>query len=133
MQWTLRYLRENPDADGWAMWYFILRDVPGGKRLAIGNGGFKGKPSADGTVEVGFSVIESYQRQGLATEAVSALLGWAFIHPEVSRVIAHTMPDLAPSIRVLVKIGFRFTGKGSEEGSVRYELLREAFEQDTSF
>jgi RimJ/RimL family protein N-acetyltransferase len=133
MQWMLRYLRENPDAGGWMMWYFILLDGPGGKPLVIGNGGFKGKPSTDGTAEVGYSIMESHQRQGYGTEAASALIGWAFIHPHITRVIAETLPDLTPSIRLLEKIGFRFVRKGSEEGVVRYELLREAYEQDTSF
>jgi len=133
MQWTLRYLRDNPDAIGWTMWYFILRDGPDGKPIAVGNGGFKGKPSTGGIVEVGYSIMENHQGNGYATEAVSVLIGWAFMHPEVNKIIVHTLPGLTASIRVVEKIGFSFVGKGSEEGTIRCELFREAFEQDTSF
>ena len=68
---------------------------------AIGNGGFKGRPDADGSVEVGYSVMENYQRNGFAPEAVEALVDWAFGYREVQRVIAQTLPELRPSIRVL--------------------------------
>ena len=133
MEWMLRYLQHNSDSNGWSMWYFVLRDGPGGRPLAIGNGGFKGKPSADGTVEVGYSIMENNQRQGYASEAVNALLGWAFMHPGITRIVAETLPDLTPSIRLLDKLGFRLVGKGSEEGVIRYGLLRGSYEQDTSF
>jgi len=69
MRWTRDHLAANPDNGGWGTWYFILRrdgDAP----LLIGNGGFKGKFVAPGTCEVGYSVMESHQRRGYATEVV---------------------------------------------------------------
>ncbi|MBZ5553428.1 MAG: GNAT family N-acetyltransferase [Acidobacteriia bacterium] len=125
MNWTLRYLLENPDGVGWATWYFVLRTPDPRERTAIGNGGFKGKPSQDGTVEVGYSLMEPYQGRGYATEAVRGLLKWAFDHPRVNRVIAETYPELLLSIRVLEKNGFVPTGKGSEERVIRFEITRE--------
>ena len=74
--------------------------------MLIGNGGFKGKFVAAGTCEVGYSVMESHQCNGYATEVVRALVEWAFSHPEIDRVVAHTLPELTPSIRVLEKNGF---------------------------
>jgi RimJ/RimL family protein N-acetyltransferase len=123
MHWTLNYLREHPRDEGWAKWYFLL-SRPGGRPILIGNGGFAGAPTDDGTVELGYSIMESYQRQGFAPEAVRGMIAWAFAHAHVTRLIAHTLPDLRPSIRVLEKCGFRFAGAGSEEGTIRYELLR---------
>jgi len=123
MHWTLNYLREHPRDEGWAKWYFLL-SRPGGRPILIGNGGFAGAPADDGTVELGYSIMESYQRQGFAPEAVRGMIAWAFAHAHVTRLIAHTLPDLRPSIRVLEKCGFRFAGAGSEEGTIRYELLR---------
>ncbi len=123
MHWTLNYLREHPQNEGWAKWYFLL-SRPGARPILIGNGGFAGAPSGDGTVEVGYSIVEPYQRQGFAPEAVRGLIAWAFTHAHVTRLIAHTLPDLRPSIRVLEKCGFHFVGDGSEEGTVRYELFR---------
>jgi RimJ/RimL family protein N-acetyltransferase len=118
--WTLRYLERHPEAVGWCMWYFVLRT----DRTAVGVGGFKGLPAPDGTVEVGYSVLETHQRRGYASEAVEALVGWAFGHPEVTRVIAETYPELVASVGVLEKTGFHCVGAGSEERVIRFERLR---------
>ena len=123
VSWLIELLERNPDSVGWALWYFLRPDAKGGL-VAVGCGGFKGKPSADRTVEIGYSIMENQQCKGYATEAVTALLGWAFSAPEVCRVIAHTLPDLTPSIRVLEKCDFAFVGQGSEEGVIKYELRR---------
>jgi hypothetical protein len=45
--------------------------------------------------------MEMHQRQGYATEAVGALLSWAFQGPAVQMVVADTLPGLTPSIRVM--------------------------------
>jgi hypothetical protein len=44
-------------------------------------------------------------------------------------VIAETLPELTPSIRVLEKSGFVSGGEGSEEGLIRFELSRSAYER----
>jgi ribosomal-protein-alanine N-acetyltransferase len=129
MRWVARYLEEHADGVGWVTWYFVLRESGAGERVAIGNGGFKGLPDEAGTVEVGYSVLEEFQRLGLASEAVRGLIEWAFAHPEVTRVIAETYPVLTKSIRVMEKNGLVFIGDGSEEGVIRYELSRNAFEK----
>jgi len=128
MKWFERYLLEHPDSIGWVTWYFILRTDDLGERVAIGNGGFKGKPDSDGTVEVGYSILEEFQRAGYATEAAKGLVSWAFEHEEVNRVIAETFPALVGSIGVLENIGLVFIGKGSEEGTIRYAITRREFE-----
>jgi RimJ/RimL family protein N-acetyltransferase len=125
MNWTLRFLLENPDGVGWATWYFVLRTNDPRERTAIGNGGFKGKPTREGSVEVGYSLMEPFQGCGYATEAVGGLLKWAFDHSQVNRVIAETYPELLPSIRVLEKNGFAPAGKGSEERAIRFVITRE--------
>ena len=112
MEFSRYYFAENPDSNGWGVWYYVLCE--GGGRTAIGNGGFKGKPSADSTVEIGYSILERFQRRGYASEVVRALITWAFEHPEVKRVTAKTLPELTPSLRALEKSGFRYAGSGSE-------------------
>ncbi|MCP5052596.1 MAG: GNAT family N-acetyltransferase [bacterium] len=123
MEWFATLLKEDPDAVGWANWYFILHGSRGKRKIAIGNGGFKGKPTPDGTVEIGYSIMEDYQRNGYAPEAVAAMMDWAFQDPGVKRIIAETYPDLVPSVRVLEKNGFNYIGKGSEEDIIRFERL----------
>lgn len=124
LQWVINFFKANPGAVGWSLWYYLL-DRPGKRRLAMGLGGLKGLPTPDGTAEVGYSVIPEFQRQGYAPEATKALIAWTFGHPQVTRVIAHTLPELQPSIRVMEKSGFTFTGAGEEPGTIRYDLTRD--------
>src|SRR6185436_2050549 len=63
----------DPQAVGWGAWYFVRSNG----LVAVGCGTFKGKPSVDGTVEVGYSVLPEYQGRGFATMAVGALVKWA--------------------------------------------------------
>jgi [ribosomal protein S5]-alanine N-acetyltransferase len=120
---TLTYLENNPDAAGWSAWYFLLPKGANEKLLAIGIGGFRGKP-AQGAVEVGYSVIPAHQRLGFASEALAGLVAWAFFHPEVQLVTAETLPSLLASIRVLEKNGFCLLGQGPGEGVIRYGCKR---------
>lgn len=116
----------GPEDAGWNLWFCIRRRP----RTLVGNAGFKGSPK-DGVVEIGYSTLEAHQRNGYCTEAVRALISWAFGHPGIKMVIAHTLPDLRPSIRVMEKCGFVFGGDGPiEDGmqTVRYELTPNAFQ-----
>lgn len=127
-QWTLKFLLANPDATGFGYWYIALPDRTAEGKSLVGIVGLKGKPATDGTVEVGYSVMEDRQRQGYGSEATSALIAWVFDHPEVSRVVAETFPHLRPSIRVMERNGMSFLGSGTEEGVVRFGITREEFE-----
>ena len=124
MSFFLQKMKEAPEQVGWWAWYFVLNDQVNNERILIGNGGFKGKPTSDGTVEIGYSVLKKFQNLGYGTEAIQALTSWAFTHPEVQRVIAETLPELKPSQRLLGKCQFTYVGQGSEEGSIRFERVR---------
>lgn len=126
--WMIDLLRSHPDIGPWGMYYFLLRRE-GTLPLAIGNGGFKGAPSADGTVEIGYSVVETHHRRGYGAEAAAGLVRRAFEDPSVRRVIAETFPHLLGSIGVLRKVGFRRIGEGSEPGAILFELRREDWER----
>jgi RimJ/RimL family protein N-acetyltransferase len=120
LSWTLRWLSDPANDPRWGFYWVVLRDP----RVLVGVAGYKGMP-VDGTVELGYGVASDYRRRGFATEATRALIAHAFTHPEVERVIAETLPDLAPSIGVLKKCGFTLIGEGSEPGVIRYELRRQ--------
>jgi ribosomal-protein-alanine N-acetyltransferase len=126
--WTLARVREAPEHEGWWFYYLLRRAEPPERPELVGIAGYKGPPSEDGTVEVGYGVVTAYRRAGYASEATGALIERAFAFPEVRRVIAETYPELVASIGVLQKHGFHFTGAGSEEGVIRYELPRDAWE-----
>ncbi len=116
LEWTLSWLRTPGNDPLWSMHWVVLQQP----RTLVGVAGYKGAP-VEGTVEVGYGVVAEFQRRGIATEATQALVRNALCTPEVIRVIAETLPGLAPSIGVLEKCGFTFLGEGSEEGVIRFE------------
>jgi RimJ/RimL family protein N-acetyltransferase len=123
----LEQLENDPCQVGWWMWYWLLKPDRQGRPVLIGSGGFCGlAPGAD-TVETGYSVLDQFQRQGYATEAVAATTAWAFSHSEIKCVVAHTYPHLVPSIRVLEKNGYRQVGPGTEPDTIRFERRRNGF------
>ena len=121
VEWVLGRL-DHGQARGWHTWYLLLRQAP--LELA-GVCGFKGRPDAQGSVEISYALLPQFHRRGLATEAVNRLVEWAFTHPQITEVCAETLPSLVPSIRVLQKCGFTRTGPGSEAGVIRYALSRQ--------
>jgi RimJ/RimL family protein N-acetyltransferase len=123
LEFTVRRLTEGPEQAGWWLHFVVLAHGAAGRTL-IGSAGYKGPPSPDGTVEVGYGIVPDHHRQGYASEAVRGLLAHAFAVPAVQRVIAETLPELTPSIGVLRKCGFRLIGEGSEPGVIRFELTR---------
>lgn len=82
--------------------------------LVVGDMGFKGGPNEEGVIDLGYSIVPSYQGKGYATEMGKAMVKWALTHPNVKRVKATCDPDNYASIRVLEKIGFKRT-KETEE------------------
>jgi RimJ/RimL family protein N-acetyltransferase len=123
LKYTLERLAEGPEQTGWWLHFIVLKGSAGGRTL-IGSGGYKGPPSADGTVEIGYGIVSDHQRRGYASDATRGLVARAFAVPRVRRVIAETLPELQPSIGVLEKCGFRLLGEGSEPGVIRFELTR---------
>jgi [ribosomal protein S5]-alanine N-acetyltransferase len=49
---------------------------------------------------------------------------WAFKNNEVTNIIAETFPELKPSIRIMEKCAMVFIGEGSEEGTIRYQKMK---------
>ena len=121
MVYALRLL-DDSTAPGWSFWYLLLRSEE--QANIVGICGFKGRPDAAGSAEIGYSIIPQFRNQGLASEAVDRLVRWAFSHQTVNEVSAETLPHLQSSIRVMKKNGFEYCGAGSERGVVRYAVQR---------
>ena len=113
-------LRHPEQWQWYAIWMIELRDG-----THIGDLCFKGL-EANGMVEVGYGILEEYQGQGYATEAVGAAMIWALKRPDVIRVEAETEPDNLASQRVLEKCGFLPSGTVGEEGP-RFFMTSDAF------
>lgn len=109
---------QHPDQWDWyAIWIIELSDG-----THIGDLCFKGLDS-NGVAEIGYGILEEYQGQGYATEAVKAALRWAFQNPNVTAIEAETDANNAASKRVLEKCGFIANGIMGKEGP-RYTLKR---------
>jgi ribosomal-protein-alanine N-acetyltransferase len=96
-------LERDPDLADWGMQLVIHN----GDRTIIGCVGLMGRPTPDGTVEVGYGIAPPYQGHGYATEATRALIDWALAQPPIRRVIASCLKENRRSIRVIEKAGFR--------------------------
>lgn len=84
-------------------WQIVLRE----EDRIIGEIGFKGPPDKEGAIEVGYGLEEAYWGKGYMTEALTALVGWAFAQPLVRFVVASTERANLPSRKVLERVGMQ--------------------------
>jgi ribosomal-protein-alanine N-acetyltransferase len=108
----------GPDEECFGVWVMIERD----SATVVGDIGFLGVPGADGSVEIGYSVIPERRGRGYATEAARALVDWALDQPGVTVVVAGSDNDNVASIRMLERIGFARTGEA--EAQIRWRKTR---------
>lgn len=123
--WFRARLVADRDAAGWWGWYVVA--TVDGAQILVGTAGYKGPPDATGIVEVGYSIVESYRRRGIASAALRQLLDRAFDDPRVSVVKAETPVTFAASRGLLGHCGFALTGTrtDAEEGELAlYEIAR---------
>ncbi len=121
LQFISSQLTEREETMGWHR-YVLLPDSYGcGKTLIGCVGGF---PKLDGDVEIGYSTLPGFQRQGFATEAASALTEWLLSRRGVRSVSAQTFLSLPESIKVMERCGMQYAGDGDEAGTVRYRRTR---------
>jgi RimJ/RimL family protein N-acetyltransferase len=114
----------GPSHAGWYNWYAIALGSDGRRESLVSGAGYLGPP-ADGSVEIGYSVVPEARGQGYASEIVQFLVARAFSFAEVERVIAQAQESNLASSTVLARCGFVAVGQGAEAGSIRYERVRE--------
>ena len=68
------------------------------------------KPGHDRKVEVGYTIARKYWGQGLATEALQALIQYGFEKLDIARIEAVILPENTASSKVLAKAGMQFEG-----------------------
>lgn len=116
-------LLHDPERAGW--WCYLAihqRD----QRL-VGFGGYKGAPK-DRQVEIGYCIAPGYRRRGLGLAFARGLAQHAFATAAVDRVLAHTLPEMNPSTRLLQRLGFAHTASPDDPvGGLqwRWELTRD--------
>ena len=116
VEWMRQATFALPLASIWRSYYIALKEPT---LTLVGVAGYKYAPDAEGVVEIGYSVLASHQRQGIASEAVEALIAQAFAHG-ARAIAAETYPALVASLGVMRRAGMMTAGAGSENGTVRY-------------
>jgi aminoglycoside 6'-N-acetyltransferase len=120
--------RRAPGDRGWVQLTVLERD--GG--ALVGDVGMSPADGEPGVLKVGYTVDPAFQGRGYATEAVRALIGYAFDVLGADVVRAYADADNLASIRVAEKAGMRLMERFEHEAAgetwvgVRYEIDRRA-------
>ncbi len=100
-------------------WMIVIKE----EEIGAGLVGFKGSPNEHGEVEIGYGIGEEYQNHGYMSEAVQALVQWAFKHPQCTAVTAiGVRADNYASQKVLKHAGFTLVDES--EQTLNYRLDR---------
>ncbi len=87
--------------------------------IVVGGIGFHGPPR-EGMVEIGYGVVPSSRRQGVATEALRRLLDLAVGLEGIRRVCGRADADNVASQRVMTAVGMQLVGRDPD--FLHYEL-----------
>ncbi len=94
-------LRAHPDETAWWNWVIVERET----RRAVGSVAFGGTPDGEGSVLIGYAMYPEFEGHGYATEAVRAMIEWAFHQPGVKVVRALAPVWNTPALRVAENVG----------------------------
>lgn len=118
--------RREPGDPGWVQ----LSVVERASGRLVGDVGLYGVAAEPGVVKVGYTIAPAFQGRGYGTEAMRALVAFAFDALGAEIVRAYADADNVASHRVAEKVGmrlverFRTVDDGQEWWGVRYELRR---------
>lgn len=87
-------------------WGIVLQD----SQSMIGTCGYYGFHTWHMRASLGYELARSFWRQGIMTEALSAVLEWGFQEAGLNRIQADVMPDNHASVKLLEKLGFKNEG-----------------------
>lgn len=76
----------------------------------IGSCGFNSLDFENEKAEIGYDIARAFWGRGYASEAISALLDYAFSTLKLNRIEAKVEPENVNSVKVLQKLNFMFEG-----------------------
>ena len=91
---------DNTQHDWLTYWLIVIKE----ELVGAGMLGFKGFRDEKGATEIGYGIDPAYQGKGYMSEAVRALIDWAFTHP-FCNVITATEVENPASARLLERVG----------------------------
>jgi RimJ/RimL family protein N-acetyltransferase len=119
--------RRDPGAPGWVQFSVEVREAG----QLVGDVGLCPVEGEPGIMKLGYTMAPAFQGNGYGTEAVRALVAYAFDVLEVETVRAYASAENLPSVRVAEKAGLRLVERfrrtyGDEVWfGVRHELRRD--------
>jgi ribosomal-protein-alanine N-acetyltransferase len=117
-------LRTHPAEGSWYNWLIVRQK----DQQAVGSVAFGGPPDVSGMVLIGYAMYPGHEGVGYATEAVRAMIQWAFTQPGVQTVRALAPVWNTPAVHVAEKVGMRPVS--SEEDDEVGEVL--VYETDSA-
>lgn len=118
-----------------ALSFFDWAMVDKNSGTMIGTVGFTRIHDARRLAELGYVLSPAYHRQGLAPEAIRAVLDYGFTTLGLKAVYCRIMEDNVASRKVAGRLGFRFLGfekepvikRGKKQRIARYRLEKEDY------
>lgn len=114
-RWLWQFRLDQMAADpGQARW-MTRQAIVGEKGLVVGHAGFHGPPDEVGMVEIGYSVVPGFRRQGYARSTLNELLRRAAEEAAVTTVRASISPANQASLATISGFGFVEVGEQWDE------------------
>jgi RimJ/RimL family protein N-acetyltransferase len=111
-------------ARGFCFWWWRERE----SGALVGQAGIS-PTEVEGTpeVELGWSLPPESRGRGFATEAAAASMSWGFEVAGLDEIVAFTLPENAPSRRVMERLGMQYVRDFEHKGfpEVLYLMRRE--------
>lgn len=114
-RWLWRFRLDQMAADPRHARWMVRQAVIGDGGAVVGHAGFHGPPDAAGMVEIGYSVVPRFRRQGYARATLVELLRRAAAETTVTTVRATISPDNTASLATIAGFGFVEVGEQWDE------------------
>lgn len=75
---------------------------------------FKGIPTEEGQVEIGYGTYATHRGNGIMTEAVKRLIAWCQARPDITLLLAETEVGNSASEKILKKNSFKRYHRGQD-------------------
>ncbi|WP_215911531.1 GNAT family N-acetyltransferase [Streptomyces coffeae] len=110
-QYRVNQLASDPACAGW-LTQIVVAEPEG---AVVGHAGFHGPPDEAGMVELGYSVVPVYRRQGYARAMLTALVHRAAAEARARTVRVTISPDNTASLATISGFGFVEVGEQWDE------------------
>jgi ribosomal-protein-alanine N-acetyltransferase len=101
LPWHLGYLESDQRQRAWRIRVVVERATN-----LVGAVNLKGPPDAEGEVEIGWGISETWRRRGYAREAVTEVMDWVVRQPGTKSLTATIADDNVASQELAAKLGF---------------------------